>query len=554
MMKRWKSLHRGVRWSVVILGTVVVLFLAGAVLDRALAEPLRRDIERRFNENLQGYTATVDHVDFHLLGFALDVEGLVVSQNAHPDPPVLEIPRLTANVHWKALLRARLVADFIFESPTLHANLAQLQEENTDEVAFKERGWQDAFQSIYPLKINELRIKDGELTYQDESDFRPLKASHIELLASNIRNIHSKDREYPSEVKAEGALFERGRFTIAGNADFMAKPMPGVKVSASLEGVELDYFEPVVRRYNLTVRQGVLDASGQIEYATTVNNVDLDLITLRDASIDFLYSAAPNERVEVAKQRISETARDVMNDTQSLFRIRKLDVENGTIGFVNRDASPRYRVFVTGADFHLQNLSSRAEDGVAEATLTGSFMGTGEVQGSASFFPEGKEANFSAALKIADTQLRPMNDMLKAHGNFDVAGGVFSLYTKVRVKDGYISGYVKPLFRDMDVYDPRQDKDKNVFRKVYEKVVGGVAKFLENRNRDEVATVVSLSGPVSEPDMNALQIIGRLIQNAFIKSILPGFEGEFKRMDPLRYRSVKREAEREQAPKAPRRG
>ena len=36
----------------------------------------------------------------------------------------------------------------------------------------------------------------------------------------------------------------------------------------------------------------------------------------------------------------------------------------------------------------------------------------------------------------------------------------------------------------MDVYDERQDRHKNVFRKLYEGVVGGVAKLLENVPRE----------------------------------------------------------------------
>jgi hypothetical protein len=47
-----------------------------------------------------------------------------------------------------------------------------------------------------------------------------------------------------------------------------------------------------------------------------------------------------------------------------------------------------------------------------------------------------------------------------------------------------VRGYVKPLFRDMKVYDPQQDKKKGFFREVYEGLVGVVTKLLENK-RDE---------------------------------------------------------------------
>jgi hypothetical protein len=108
-----------------------------------------------------------------------------------------------------------------------------------------------------------------------------------------------------------------------------------------------------------------------------------------------------------------------------------------------------------------------------------------------------------------------------------------------------INGYVKPLFHDIDVYDKEQDKGKNVFRKMYEGIVGGVAKMLENRKRKEVATVTTLNGPVDDPKSSALQIIANLVKNAFVKSILPGFQAEVRGIDPYKYRDLGKEDDKD---------
>lgn len=71
--------------------------------------------------------------------------------------------------------------------------------------------------------------------------------------------------------------------------------------------------------------------------------------------------------------------------------------------------------------------------------------------------------------------MRRMNNLFRAYGNFDVVKGVFSFYADITVRGGKINGYVKPLFRDMRVYDQRQDRDKSLFRKLYECLVGGLA-------------------------------------------------------------------------------
>ncbi len=120
--------------------------------------------------------------------------------------------------------------------------------------------------------------------------------------------------------------------------------------------------------------------------------------------------------------------------------------------------------------------------------------------------------------------LRTLNDVLRANGGFDVVAGNFSLFSEVSVRDGQIDGYVKPLFGELDVYDPEQDADEGIFQKAYEGIVGGVGKLLENRPRDEVATRTDLSGPVENPDSSVWEIVANLVRNAFFDAILPGLE------------------------------
>ena len=104
------------------------------------------------------------------------------------------------------------------------------------------------------------------------------------------------------------------------------------------------------------------------------------------------------------------------------------------------------------------------------------------------------------------------------------------ILSELAVRGDRITGYVKPLFRDLDVYDPEQDRQKNVVRKVYEGIVAGLAKLLENRPRDEVATKAELAGSVKDPRASTLQIAVGLIQNAFFEAILPGFDREVRRL------------------------
>jgi len=135
---------------------------------------------------------------------------------------------------------------------------------------------------------------------------------------------------------------------------------------------------------------------------------------------------------------------------------------------------------------------------------------------------------------IENTDMTKINDLLRAYANIDVVSGIFSLYAEIKVRQGKIDGYIKPLFKDLKVYDRRQDKDKTLFRKTYEALIGGLAGLLKNTPREEVATKVPLSGDVEAPQTGTWETIVRLIQNAFFKAILPGFEKEISQGDGQR--------------------
>src|SRR5688572_16036953 len=135
------------RW---VLGVTTVLVIAAIIVSHLLDEPLRRRIEAGINRSLDGYQVTIGRVDFHPFGFSIDLEDSVVVQEAHPDPPMAEIPLLSASVEWVSLLQRELVADFEIVEPKVHFDQKQGEKELDDEIPVHERGWQQAAQEIYP--------------------------------------------------------------------------------------------------------------------------------------------------------------------------------------------------------------------------------------------------------------------------------------------------------------------------------------------------------------------------------------------------------------------
>jgi hypothetical protein len=66
---------------------------------------------------------------------------------------------------------------------------------------------------------------------------------------------------------------------------------------------------------------------------------------------------------------------------------------------------------------------------------------------------------------------------------------------------GQLSGYIKPLLRDVEVFNWEQDvtaKDKGFFRSIWEALVGGGETLLKNQRKNQFATRVELSGSVHQ--------------------------------------------------------
>jgi hypothetical protein len=144
------------------------------------------------------------------------------------------------------------------------------------------------------------------------------------------------------------------------------------------------------------------------------------------------------------------------------------------VGFINKSTSPDYRVFLSDLNLELENFSNRPEEGMGTVKLTGNFMGSGPTMVMGSFRPEKPNPDFDVQVRIVQTQATSLNKLLEAYGHMNAKQGTFAFFSEMAVKDNRIDGYLKPFLKDVQVYDPTQDKEKAASQQVYEAVVNGV--------------------------------------------------------------------------------
>ncbi len=524
MAKFSPRLRKALTW---ILGIIIAVILVITALSYLVhTNALRYYAERQMNHHLKGYTVRIGQAYFHPFTFTLDLRDLILSQNANPKPPVANIKGLIATVHWGELLRLRLVGDFTIDRPKLYVNLTHVRKEEESKVPLKKKGWQEALESVYPLKINVFRIRDGDLTYQDEGPYKPLHLSRVNFHASNIRNIRSPEHAYPSSVHLEGRIFEKGSVTLDGDANFLQEPHLGFKGNVELADMDLGYFKPITTRGNISVEKGTLSAKGNLEYTPKITVVNLKNLDIKGVDVSYLHLPQTATAEQKRVQRAAQTAKELSNEPTSKIRAEILKIKDSNFGYVNKTSNPNYRLFIDHAEVTLKNFSNQFTEGPATLELKGKFMGTGNTLITGAFRPETKNPDFDLNIAIENTEMTAMSDLFRSYGNFDIEGGFFSFYSEMTIKGDTVKGYVKPIFRDMKVSDRRTDTQKGLFHKLYIGVVNDLSKILENRPRKEVATKADISGPIGSPKTSTWQIITHLIQNAFIKSILPGFEKE----------------------------
>lgn len=133
-------------------------------------------------------------------------------------------------------------------------------------------------------------------------------------------------------------------------------------------------------------------------------------------------------------------------------------------------------------DLTVENLSNQRIEGAAVARLRGRFLGSGQTRATLTVLPRTGGADLDLTARIEGADMASMNDLVRAYGGFTVAAGELSVYSELKMKNGAITGYVKPLFKDVKVGAAAEaEESKTLGHRLYQDAVGLAAKILKNR-------------------------------------------------------------------------
>src|SRR5271163_1042421 len=115
------------RISAWVISAFAILIVAIFILSFFLDPIVRARVENTMNQKLVGYHTRLAHAHVQLLNDSLILDGLVVTQNAHPNPPVANLPEMGFHIQWRELLTGHIVADVLLTPRRVHRNRPRWQ-------------------------------------------------------------------------------------------------------------------------------------------------------------------------------------------------------------------------------------------------------------------------------------------------------------------------------------------------------------------------------------------------------------------------------------------
>jgi hypothetical protein len=246
-------------------------------------------------------------------------------------------------------------------------------------------------------------------------------------------------------------------------------------------------------------------------------------IHANDFELNFVAAATEDASQKDIDRRWQEVVEDLFP-----LEITHLELSNGTVRYKDLNREPHVDIFVRDMQLVATGLRNRAEERgtefPAEITLQGDTLGGGRLNLFMAAEPLAPQPHFHLSAKVEGVNLPDLNESLKAIANVDVGRGTFQMAAEMAGKDGGFQGYIKPFFEDLD-FNNLEDRKKNVFSRVWENVVGGLAWLVKNKPRDQVGTRIPFQGRFGDPEVGLWATVTNLFRHGFVRAFNPTVEG-----------------------------
>lgn len=230
--------------------------------------------------------------------------------------------------------------------------------------------------------------------------------------------------------------------------------------------------------------------------------------------------------------------------------INKFEVVDGTVNLTNIVSQPATDLSMKNFQVSIANIRNVIDDTVklpSPVTASGDLPGIGGKMDFKADMQLLKEMpDFRYYMKINNMQLVKLNPLAMHYAGIDFDQGTLDLVSEMKMEDGNIKGYLKPLTHNMKIFEWNEGDNRSVTRFVKELLAEGANKLLENKTKDQLATRIPLQGRAENVGTSIWPIIINVLRNGYVSALTDTFDNTLSVKDAWNlYREDRREQRQE---------
>jgi hypothetical protein len=238
------------------------------------------------------------------------------------------------------------------------------------------------------------------------------------------------------------------------------------------------------------------------------------------------HSKAPAEVKEEVDKRKPRNANEVAPKLESLIpaRVERVEVRRGMFSFRDVDSANQPEITLHRIELAVENLATRpglTRGQPATASLSATLGKSGDLSGFVSADLFAKSMNIAGNMALRGWKLAELYELEKAKAGVQTPQGTLDLFVEFQVKNGAISGGVKPVLKNVEVRPAEDTLGSQIKAWVADTALDLFSDDVPGR--DAVATVVPIQGRIDDPKAQVLPTILSIVRNAFVEGIASGF-------------------------------
>lgn len=207
------------------------------------------------------------------------------------------------------------------------------------------------------------------------------------------------------------------------------------------------------------------------------------------------------------------------------FKLNAANIHDGSIHFRTYQKLQPVDVYLDHLDATIDNLTNIHNEVTPLVTTIkarGLAMDQAKFDFTMKLDPFSYEPSYHMAVRLLGLDVTKLNDLVQTYGRFNFKRGWFDLVIEVDAKEGQLTGYIKPLFRNLIVFDLREDlRDDDPLQFFMQALLGVTTQVLRNQNRDQFGTLIPFTADFTGTKPDILSSVGNVLYNAFVRAYLP---------------------------------